>query len=177
MPLINSRRPKGVALISAKAQKAPFAHKFHPSLLPQHQTAVWIHQHHLCTARKASVSFRTSLYPVWSAAYPLMCLIIPDDHIYLQVLKYSSTLMLSLGILKGISGDRTMAITEKQIRQGGLPMVRARACRTPIHSNETDHTWSFCPVFLGKREATQHLTELEGSGLYISILQLKPVRR
>lgn len=77
MLVTNDRRLRMVTVFSAKAQNEAFAHKFHHRLLPQHQTDVCIHQHHLGTERRASVSFGISF---WGAAYPLVCLVSSDDH-------------------------------------------------------------------------------------------------
>ena len=178
--LTNDGRPRGVALFSAKAQKEAFACKFHHRLLPQHQAAVCIHQQHLGIEKGASVSFPVSLYPCWGAAYLLVCLVSSEDRRHLQVLKYSDTQMLSLGILKGTKGDRTTVVNEKQMQhRGPSPRCGPEHILQPfIPTRQMAHGHPALPVSLGqKRENSVSNTELAANGLRISNLQLKPMRR
>lgn len=151
--LTNDRRPRGVALFSAKAQREAFAHKFHRRLLPQHQTGVCIHRHHLGTERRVSVSFSVSLYPFWGSANPLVCLVSSDDRMHLQVLKYSDTRLLSVGILKGTEGDRTTVTTEKQMQRWGasLPGGPERILHPSIPTRQVAHGHPTLPVSLGQK--------------------------
>lgn len=176
MPLTNDRRPRGVALFSAKAQKEAFAHKFHRRLLPQHQTGVCIHQHHLGTERRASGAFSVSLYSLSSGV---------SHHLWWWRTSAGFEIFWYTNAKPGHCERHWRRQNhddewETNAMVGALPTLRARPpiLHPSIPTRQMAHGHPTLPVSLGqKRENSASNIDLAANGLYISILQLKPMRR